>query len=71
MTHAATTKIRRPLATTRLDRIREALRARRERRAVHRRVVAELSGMTDRDLLDIGVSRGQIPDLARRAAEDR
>ena len=39
-----------------------------ERRRVYTVTVRELSGLSDRDLSDIGMSRGNIEDLAREAA---
>lgn len=40
----------------------------RERRALYRRTLEELSAMSDRDLADINLSRVQIEDIAREAA---
>ena len=42
-----------------------------ERRRVYRRTYAELDGLSDRDLRDIGISRPQIGDVAREAAYGR
>jgi uncharacterized protein YjiS (DUF1127 family) len=39
-----------------------------QRRRVYRKTFAELDGLSDRDLGDIGVSRTQIGDIARDAA---
>lgn len=39
-----------------------------ERRRIYTATVRELSGLSDRDLSDIGLSRGNIEDLAREAA---
>jgi len=39
-----------------------------ERRRVYAQTVAELSGLTDRDLSDLGLSRASIGDVAREAA---
>jgi uncharacterized protein YjiS (DUF1127 family) len=38
------------------------------RRALYRRTIRELNLLTDRDLADLGVSRWDIPALAREAA---
>jgi uncharacterized protein YjiS (DUF1127 family) len=38
------------------------------KRRVYRKTLAELDGLGDRDLSDIGVSRLQIADIAREAA---
>lgn len=40
----------------------------RQRRAVYARTVKELSGLTDRELSDINLSRAQIHDVAHQAA---
>jgi uncharacterized protein YjiS (DUF1127 family) len=42
--------------------------AARERRAVYARTVMELSGLTDRELSDINLSRSQITEVAFEAA---
>ena len=42
-----------------------------ERRRVYNETFAQLNALSDRDLLDIGLSRLQIPDLAREAAWGR
>jgi uncharacterized protein YjiS (DUF1127 family) len=39
-----------------------------ERRRVYAQTVRELSGLTDRDLTDLGLARANIHDLAREAA---
>lgn len=39
-----------------------------ERRRVYNQTVRELSGLTDRDLTDLGLARANITDLAREAA---
>ena len=39
-----------------------------ERRRIYNRTVLELSGLTDRDLADLGMARANIQDLAREAA---
>jgi uncharacterized protein YjiS (DUF1127 family) len=38
------------------------------RRALYRRTIRELNLLSDRDLADLGVSRWDIPALAREAA---
>lgn len=40
----------------------------RQRRAVYARTVKELSGLTDRELSDINLSRSQITEVAFEAA---
>ena len=42
-----------------------------ERRRVYNDTYAQLNGLSDRDLSDIGVSRLQIGDIARDAAHRR
>lgn len=42
-------------------------RERRALRAKYRRTLAELEGTSNRDLADLGIARGDIPDLAWRA----
>lgn len=44
------------------------LAERRRQLAIYRKTHAELSAMADRDLVDIGVRRGMIADIAREAA---
>jgi uncharacterized protein YjiS (DUF1127 family) len=39
-----------------------------ERRRVYTQTVRELSGLSDRDLTDLGLARGNIYELAREAA---
>jgi uncharacterized protein YjiS (DUF1127 family) len=39
-----------------------------QRRRIYEQTVAELNGLSDRDLSDLGISRLSIPDLAREAA---
>ena len=39
-----------------------------ERRRVYVRTVAELTNLCDRDLADLGLTRGNISDIAREAA---
>lgn len=43
------------------------LTAIRQRR-IYERTVAELNGLTDRELNDLGISRFSIPELARESA---
>lgn len=47
------------------------LREWRARTAMMRRTYRELSRLSDRELADIGISRWQIADIARRSAGDR
>lgn len=40
----------------------------RRRNATYRRVYGELSSMSDRDLADLGIAPGNIPEIAAEAA---
>ena len=42
-----------------------------QRRRVYNQTYEQLAGLSDRDLADIGVSRLQIADIAREAADRR
>lgn len=50
------------------SRARAAIRTNLARRAEYNRVYNELASMTQRDLDDIGVARGNIDAIAREAA---
>jgi uncharacterized protein YjiS (DUF1127 family) len=52
------------IVRTKVAEVKEAL----ARRAEYRAVYNELAAMTDRDLADIGISRGMIEDVAHQAA---
>lgn len=45
-----------------------SLKARLDQRRVYSRTVYELSGLTDRELADLGIHRSMISDIAREAA---
>ena len=45
-----------------------ARQERAQRRAIYRRTVSELSGLTNRELTDLGIGRGEIQSIARQAA---
>ena len=56
------------------DRIASALRFVKDamaRRRLFNQTLAELNGLTDRELADLGISRINIIDLAREAASTR
>lgn len=53
---------------TYLDQQLERLRAHRERNRIYRTTMFELSSLTDRDLRDLGIPRGDIWRLATEAA---
>ncbi len=52
-------------ATTFFARIRSGLERRRVERAQRRQLMRELSSMTDRDLAELGLGRGDIASMAR------
>ncbi|WP_193141486.1 MULTISPECIES: DUF1127 domain-containing protein [unclassified Meridianimarinicoccus] len=52
----------------RIERALDAFRAHRTRRATYRVTINELSVLSDRDLNDLGLSRSDIPAVAREAA---
>ena len=47
----------------------EDIRLANARHAAYARTFKELSALTDRELSDIGISRSDIADIARRGAE--
>ncbi|MEL7098574.1 MAG: DUF1127 domain-containing protein [Pseudomonadota bacterium] len=49
-------------------RLADAARARHARRRVYRATYAELAGLKNRDLADLGLTRAEIPRIAREAA---
>lgn len=54
--------------TATFDRARAALSDYRVRRAAIRRTFNELHELNDRELADLGISRADIPHIARQAA---
>lgn len=51
--------------TRRVAALRTAMAGARARRAAYRRTFAELAGLSDRELSDIGIARGDIRRIAR------
>ena len=51
-----------------LANIRDRLAAAIRQRRTYERTVAELNSLTDRELLDLGISRFSIPEVARESA---
>ncbi len=51
-------------------RLRAEIRDFAQRRAIYRRTYDELSMLNDRELADLGLSRYDIPMIARRAADE-
>ncbi|MHA3977651.1 DUF1127 domain-containing protein [Halovulum sp. GXIMD14794] len=58
----------RPTFGERFNAVLRDLRARYEEAKLVRRTEAELLALTDRDLADLGISRYDIPRIAREAA---
>lgn len=55
-----------------MDRVaaaRKAFALAREQRRAYTRTLAELRGLSERDLADLGISAAEIPFIARQAAE--
>lgn len=48
-----------------ISRVRHSLAARLRRFRLYHRTVAELNALGDRDLADLGLRRGDIPEVAR------
>lgn len=51
-----------------ISQLQHQLREHRRRQAAYRRTYDELIRLDDRDLADLGISRADIPDIAREAA---
>ena len=56
---------------TMFTQLREAVAVRRARNAARARLVAELNSYTDRELLDFGLARDDIPSVANGTYADR
>jgi uncharacterized protein YjiS (DUF1127 family) len=66
----AITSIARPATSNNaLGSLIDGLRARIERTRVYHRTLAELNALNDRELADIGVSRLELREIARDAAQ--
>ena len=63
-----TAYVARPTFGERFNAVLRDLRARYEEAKLVRRTEAELLALTDRDLADLGISRYDIPRIAREAA---
>ena len=48
----------------------EAAKVAMQRRRIYRTTVKELSALTDRDLCDLGIARGEIRSIAAMASEN-
>ncbi|WP_417270538.1 DUF1127 domain-containing protein [Celeribacter sp.] len=69
MAYAAHTLFSHDPLGARFARAVEGIRHWRAQRVEFDKVYNELAQMTDRDLADIGISRGQIRDIAKQAAD--
>lgn len=54
--------------STRVTHVLAHLAERRRQQAIYRKTHDELAAMSDRDLADIGLRRGMIDEIARKAA---
>jgi len=52
----------------RLSNLKDTVLTAIRQRRIYERTVAELNGLTDRELNDLGISRFSIPELARESA---
>lgn len=52
----------------RLSSAKDAVLTAIRQRRIYERTVAELNGLTDRELTDLGISRFSIPEIAREGA---
>ena len=68
MAYVNSTSIARKGFLDRLVAFKEIVASAIRQRRVYERTVAELNGLSDRELTDLGISRLSIPDLAREAA---
>jgi uncharacterized protein YjiS (DUF1127 family) len=68
MAYVNSTTIARKGFFDRLAALKDSVVTALNQRRIYERTVTELSGLSDRDLTDLGISRLSIPDLAREAA---
>ncbi len=68
MAYANTTRNGTSSLSDRLVAVLGSLKASLAQRRVYSRTVYELSGLTDRELADLGIHRSMIADIAREAA---
>lgn len=68
MAYVNTTPIARKGLFDRLFALKDTVLTAIRQRRVYERTVAELNSLTDRELLDLGISRFSIPELARESA---
>jgi len=68
MAYVNTTPVARKGFADRLAFVKDSVLTAINQRRVYARTVAELNGLTDRELADLGISRLGIPEIAREAA---
>jgi len=68
MAHVLSTVASHPTLAARVHSFIEGYKAASVRRKLYRKTVSELSALSNHDLSDIGISRGQIEDIARKHA---
>ncbi len=68
MAHAISAVASHPTLAERVREFFNNYKAASARRALYRQTVSELSALSNHDLSDIGISRGQIEDIARQHA---
>lgn len=68
MAYVTSTRAARPSLADRLAAFANVLREAAQRRAIYVQTLRELSALSDRDLVDLGLTRGEIEAVAREAA---
>jgi uncharacterized protein YjiS (DUF1127 family) len=68
MTYVNSTRAARKSVFDRFSGLNETLATWLRQRRIYARTVAELDGLNDRDLADLGISRLSIPKIAHEAA---
>ncbi len=68
MAYINTTRVARKGIMDRLLVLRDAAVTALQQRRIYARTVAELNGLSDRELADLGISRMSIPDISHEAA---
>lgn len=68
MAFVSTSRAVRVTLTDRIAAVFTVLREANQRRSVYAQTYRELSGLTDRELTDLGIARHEIADLSRQAA---
>lgn len=68
MAYVNTTPLARKGILDRISVLKDSILTAIRQRRVYERTVAELNNLSDRELMDLGISRFSIPELAREAA---